>query len=555
MVAQKRKGGTDEIVLRAGAQIGFAEAEDDKEFLKDCYIDFGQASRALNIEDPGSIILGRTGSGKTAALIHVRDSQKHVINLEPQDLALNFISNSNVLSFFHEIGVNLDLFFQLLWRHVLCVELLNYHYHVRSKSDAERMIENLKSLFGGNEAKRFAISYLEECGSSFWLESQSRIKEMVEIFEDELKAGVDLSSLQIPINAAASSKITQEQKLEFSDAAKKVVSDVQMRRLGDLVKIMAEKIFGDQQKCYYVLIDRLDEQWVENDLRYRLIQALIETVRSFRKIRTVKIIICLREDLLERVFKYTRSSGFQEEKYEDNIIPIRWNEADLFKAVDSRINSLFKRKYTRNNVGFDDIFPKAIGHEKRVFNYLLQRTQYRPRDIIAFINLIFRHSAGKPNISKLSIDNAEQEYSAKRFEALCTEWDDEHPHLDLMIEFLRGMPSRFNVSELTENAVTKSLFALSERPDSPDNVAQFTKDYFTGTKEFFDLITIVLAILYKVGAIGIKIVATDPVHFSYRSYLKLQFGQISDGSRVSIAPMFWRFLGTYRSKKGTHTDA
>ena len=119
MAKKNNRKHDEEIIFDSDARIGYAEAEDDLEFLKDCYVDFGQIKRALDTEDPGSILLGRTGSGKTAALLRIREAETNTIDIEPQHLSLNFIANSDVLSFFHEIGVNLDLFFQLLWRHVL----------------------------------------------------------------------------------------------------------------------------------------------------------------------------------------------------------------------------------------------------------------------------------------------------------------------------------------------------------------------------------------------------------------------------------------------------
>ncbi len=62
-----RKSPADKIIFRAGVRIGFADADDDIEFLEQCYIDIGQVKQALDTEDPGSILLGRTGCGKTAA--------------------------------------------------------------------------------------------------------------------------------------------------------------------------------------------------------------------------------------------------------------------------------------------------------------------------------------------------------------------------------------------------------------------------------------------------------------------------------------------------------
>ena len=274
-------------IFRAGSRIGFADAEDDTEFLNECYIDVGHVQQALNTEDAGSILLGRTGAGKTAAIIHITAVEENVIRLSPEDLSLNFISNSNILSFVHSLGVNLDLFFQLLWRHVLCVELLNHHYSVKRRRDFDGAISSLKELIGKNPAKRLALDYLETWGTSFWEESQKRIKEIVEGFENELEAAVNLSALGVPVNAQGSAKITGQQRSEIVSQARRVVDEVQIRKLSSLMDIMAEDIFNNKQEKYYIVIDRLDENWVDDSLRYKLIRALIESIKTFRKIRTV----------------------------------------------------------------------------------------------------------------------------------------------------------------------------------------------------------------------------------------------------------------------------
>jgi len=94
-----KKGQPNRVVFQGGVRIGFADAEDDTDYLHECYVDIDQVQQVLNTEDPGSILLGRTGCGKTAAIMHIVSVQDNVIQIEPETLSLNFISNSNILSF------------------------------------------------------------------------------------------------------------------------------------------------------------------------------------------------------------------------------------------------------------------------------------------------------------------------------------------------------------------------------------------------------------------------------------------------------------------------
>ena len=50
--------------------------------------------------------------------------------------------------------------------------------------------------------------------------------------------------------------------------------------------------------------------------------ALMQTARDFNEVRYAKVVIALRRDLIERVFRLARDSGFQEEKYQSLYLPL-----------------------------------------------------------------------------------------------------------------------------------------------------------------------------------------------------------------------------------------
>lgn len=114
----------EKIVIKRGLKIGELDAEADQSLLDHCYIDNGQLSNILDIESPASIVVGRTGSGKSAMLYRVSQDVEHSVFLDPNDISVRFLEHSNIIQFFNELGVNLDLFYKQLWRHMLTVELL-----------------------------------------------------------------------------------------------------------------------------------------------------------------------------------------------------------------------------------------------------------------------------------------------------------------------------------------------------------------------------------------------------------------------------------------------
>src|SRR4051812_27683225 len=157
--------------------------------------------------------------------------------------------------------------------------------------------------------------------------------------------------------------------------------------------------------------------WVDDGLRYKLIRALIETIKKFKKIENVKIIITLRVDLLNRVLEKTRDSGFQKEKYDSLFLRLEWNRSQLKTLLDKRINRLLKYQYTNSQVNFDDIFSNKID-KLSAADYILDRTLLRPRDAILFVNNCLIEAEGKTEITGSIIKTAEKNYSATRLESL-----------------------------------------------------------------------------------------------------------------------------------------
>ena len=112
------------IVIRSGMSLGATSAEDDDAYLSNCFVETPEVEALLDVRSPKSVVVGRTGSGKSALLKHLEDHSANVIRIDPESLALNFISNSNIIQVFEKLEIKLDVFYQLLWRHVLSVELI-----------------------------------------------------------------------------------------------------------------------------------------------------------------------------------------------------------------------------------------------------------------------------------------------------------------------------------------------------------------------------------------------------------------------------------------------
>ncbi|MHB8425768.1 MAG: P-loop ATPase, Sll1717 family [Gammaproteobacteria bacterium] len=308
---------SSEFVFYRNDDIGSAAAEDDDSYLKECFVDTGDLEALLDCSNPRRVVVGRTGSGKSALIARLLESAERKASLSPHSLALNFIANNDVIGFFEAAGVNLNPFYVLLWRHLLVVELLQLKFNL-SKTGAKvpnaRFFEGLLTKKDRN--KELAIEYLTQWGDKFWLTAEERVHELVSKIQGSLTASLDGTQLNVPINIGGARSLTREQRAIVEQRGRHAVSGVQIRELDNIVHVLAEDVFSDPYKRHYITIDTLDEDWVIDRIKLQLVKALLDCVRKFQEIRCVKVVVAMRLDLLDRVLHVTRSPGFQEEKYE-----------------------------------------------------------------------------------------------------------------------------------------------------------------------------------------------------------------------------------------------
>jgi hypothetical protein len=528
--------------------IGAADAEDDK-YLMDCFIDTGDLETLLDCRGPHSIIVGRTGSGKTALLKMLENKAQKVILIPPESLSLSYISNSTILRFIENLGVNLDIFYRLLWRHIFTVELTKKHFNIHSEEDKKSFWQKIWQRFT-DQKNRKALEYLEDWGKSFWEETEYRIQEVTTKLEEKLEGQIRATIPKGVFGAqiGGNTSITEEQKKQIIERAQKVVNDVQIRQLSDIIGLLDE-ILDDPQKQYYILIDRLDEDWIEDTLRYRLIRALVETVRDFRKIKYAKIIVAIRQDLLDRVFRLIRGAGFQEEKYESMYVRIYWTDKQLLDIMNLRLNHLIKSKYTKQPVSIDSLLPRSI-YKQKPSDYIISRTLKQPRDVIHFVNKCIEQVINKKSITVDAIKTADGEYSRDRLRYLADEWNSDNPNLLEFSKVLRKQPFRFPIQALNKACEEFCLdFACKNLGSNDPKVTnsylpQLAFQTANATLDLESFRNSLVQVFYKVGILGIKLETYDSFIWSSGHRGAISGTEINDNTKLEIHPAFWRVLGT-----------
>lgn len=525
-------------------RVGEAEAESDDEFLFQCFVDNGDLDLLRNCTSAPRIIVGRTGSGKSALIRMLKEREDHVISLPPEQLALGYLANSGVIRFFEEAGANLDVFYQLLWKHVLAVELIKHKYKITNDAAQKSFLSTLSQLFVKDKAKEQAVNYLKTWGENFWNETEYRVREITAKMEADLKASLGANLGLTKLEAGVAQKLTAEQKQDVISRGARVVSQVQIKALADVLRLLGDEIFNDPQECYFVTIDDLDTKWVDDGLKYKLIRALIETIKSFRQVRSVKIVVSLRLDLLQRVISETRDAGFQSEKYESLRLNLRWTNSQLQQMLNNRIQHLVKQRYTSRPVQMADLFPSRIGRQA-FDDYLTDKTFLRPRDAILFVNECISRAGDRGHITAQIVQDAEGSYSQKRIDSLQEEWGAVYPLVAKYLRVFARRPVTIKLSELSEESIREWVQdELLSNQDVSDPVSRAAMQcYLDGKLSHFKFLLVLVNALYTVAAVGIKPDPASPEYWSYFSDHVPSDGAIKPTSVLKLHPVFWRAVG------------
>lgn len=527
----------NEIRIKKGLKIGELDAESDQKYLDDVFIDNGTISTLIDVEEHASIIVGRTGAGKSALIYKISKSVANPIQIDPTNISIRFLENSNIIQFLNELGIKLDLFYRLLWKHILVLDLIKNRYNIKNQSESTNFLMRISNWKSKNSAKReMALSYFREWGEKFWQDTEEHIKEITDKFASDIKSKLQARSLPVELSLEGAKSLSLETKSEIKSLANSAVNQIQIQKLNEILDTLEEEAFNDNQKAYHILIDRLDENWAETETRCRFIRALIEEIKSFRKLKQVKIIAAIRQDLLEIVLDKTRDAGFQQEKYEAYFLYIKWNKEDLKKLLERRVSKVYEHQYTKHNVTFEDIFPKPKQGQAAI-DFLIERTLLRPRDIIQFVNECFLQSESMPYITWRKMTAAEHIYSTKRLKSLLEEWAEYYPSLKYSIELLIEMPSTFTRSQIDSQKLidlSAELYNLDD--DSCVRVAKNLYDKPTNSQS--DFVSQLIMCFYAIGLIGIKTSATSTFLWSYLDQSNISKSEAKRANQMKVHKMY-----------------
>ena len=533
------------ILLKEGVNIGQNGAEHDDEFLFQCFVDHPSYAQISNVNSPSTFIVGSTGAGKTAILRMINKAEENVSELIVHDMAMNHIAYNDTVQFLLSLDVDLTLFFQALWKHVFIIEYIKVALRARDRSQFNFKLGNLLSAITRERPRDKLEAFVEKNEDRFWNTVDQNIIELAESLQREFSLDFGGELKKFTTRAGYLHNLGSQQRIQLKQRATQFLNKTTLSEIPEVISALSEYT-RDRQDRYYITVDGLDEHWVDEKIKFHLLQAMFESLKNLKKLRNFQVVVALRNDLYVRMVRETPASQRQLEKFEDLIIRMKWSKAQLRELANNRITELFRRQYTSASVTFDDIFKQYPDSKTPPWDYLVRRTLMRPRDVINFINSALHAAEGRAAVSKNSFLSGEASYSNLRLETLIHEWSGTFPGIKPLLQLLRNQPAYRGASELIHSRLIDELYNdLGKVPEfHGDEIFSLIEEYISGRAalEPEDLAQIVLSRLHLVGAIGLKTQKDRPWDWIYESNTPISEDQISSETKFNVHPMLYYSL-------------
>lgn len=508
------------FTFRKNTTIGNLDAETDS-FLETCFIKTDAYKTLLEFEDGTDfykrIIVGRTGSGKTALIKRLEtESTLYACEcIEAEKTIFEYVKNNIFISKLIENNIDLRIFFKALWVHVILIKIIEMDIGQRSF---------LGNLFS-NKEKKDIYNYIDSYNDTFFQDEALTI--ITERFENSV--GAELK--QLPAGATASSKEESEKRTQ--SITNNYVNKELLYKQKKIIKyIESEYNQSNKQKKLIVNIDDLDKNWLlTKEIKYDFINALLDAFKEFLNLGTVKVIVSIRTDILEGVYK---NNLRQDEKDKSLIIPIEWTKVEIIELLDKRLDFLLEDKYQKKkSAKFNDIFDFKI-NSIAASEYILRRTMLRPRDAIDFVNCCFKAADGETELKIEHVLAGEEDYFTSRKKALIKEWKSIYPEISTYLDLIQICDTKeFTIQQLKEKlqSIKNKLFEACNEDD--ELISKLFEDKITDEK----LLESILDIWFAIGIIGIKKASSVVIYSRYEK----EHLDISDYDKnFVIHDLYWR---------------
>lgn len=98
-----------------------------------------------------------------------------------------------------------------------------------------------------------------------------------------------------------------QQKIQLQQRARKFLNQATLSELPSVISALSAYTRGRQDR-YFITVDGLDEHWVDEDIKFQILQAMFESLKNLKKLRNFQVVVALRNDLYVRMVRETPSA-------------------------------------------------------------------------------------------------------------------------------------------------------------------------------------------------------------------------------------------------------
>ena len=523
----RAKKGLNFLFTSANKEFFQNTAAEREENLNDYYVDNEYFQSATDPNSKKAFFIGRTGVGKTAILEKIKRSpRQNIISINPEDFAFKIMERSAVLKQLTDWEINLDLFYKTMWKYIFVTEILKQIYGNQKKSWFEEQVLKWKSDSVAIRAYNFLQRNDElESGISF----NEKIEKIVEKLECSVQAtGI---SFEFKVGYSPNKTLTKDEEKRIYNAIKQF----EFTDINYFIKHLDQNILNKYD--FIILVDDLDKNWIQNEIGINFTRCLFETIFDINNSKHLRLLVSLRTNLFNQL-KFN-----QREKFSPYIDYIFWNDEKMKEIVEKRFKAIVIDSYSDI---WEFIFPEEItvGHQKRqkTFDYLLRRSNMRPRDILLFISYAIGNSIGKNKITMDAMIKAEETYSKDRLNALEDEWQNPYINIGKIFNFFRRCFHKLDKESFYAimEDITLDVLEKEEQKNLGDWLWIVEGSYIKKDDKNFDSLKLI-DLLYKMGFIGIKETPSSKTRYIHDGQ-GLDMPYISEDTKFYINPCYHRAL-------------
>lgn len=264
---------------------------------------------------------------------------------------------------------------------------------------------------------------------------------------------------------------------------------------------------------------------------------MIEVVKEFQVFQGCKIIIALRDNLHQLVFSAQEHRGGQREKFASLYMNLEWDAYSLKDLINQRLRLL-----SNNAVDVSAVFERAQKGQKNGFEYVLERTFMRPRDVISFVNKIIAKANARTSFEFSIIKLAEAEYSLERLHAIEDEWGENYGDIRKLWVVFQGMYNGFKLSNFSDSKLADIYCDLEVIKGFKGELYSLFFSWREEKVKYRDFLPSFFYLMFRIGVIGIKKTGLEKTVFFYSKDNFIIKADFTPDSKLYVHKMFYSSL-------------